>query len=103
MAFAAATSLDALWPGEKLAVRVRGRPVLLIRFDDEIVAFEDSCAHQRVPMSEGRLDGARLTCRAHEWEYDARSGEGTNPRGVRLRRFPVRVEGGVVLVDVEGA
>ena len=100
MSFHRAASLDDLWSGELRGVVVSGRKVLLIRFDDVVHAFEDRCAHQAVELSKGRLDGPVLTCSAHEWQYDARSGEGLNPRGVQLRRYPVRLEDGWVLVDV---
>ncbi len=65
-----------------------------------MIALLDRCAHQGVALSEGRLEGATLVCRAHGWSYDARTGCGINPRSARVTRFPVRIEGGVVLVDV---
>jgi toluene monooxygenase system ferredoxin subunit len=51
-------------------------------------------------LSEGALSGCVLTCRAHHYQYDARSGQGINPKSVRLARFPVEVSEGAVLVDV---
>ena len=48
------------------------------------------------------LAGTRLMCRAHYWEYDVVTGQGINPESVCLRRFPVRVEDGRILVDVDG-
>jgi len=41
-----------------------------------------------------------LTCQAHLWEYDARSGRGINPASARLTPVAVRVEEGNILVDV---
>jgi toluene monooxygenase system ferredoxin subunit len=84
-----------------LGCRVGGRRVLLVRVGPEIHAYEDRCAHLAVPLSEGKLNGTRLMCHAHYWEYDLVTGCGINPSNVCLVRFPVRVEQGVVLVDVE--
>jgi toluene monooxygenase system ferredoxin subunit len=89
-----------LWAGEMRSVRVDGRPVLLMNVDGKICAFEDRCRHQGVPLSEGRLAGCVLTCRAHEWQYDAATGCGLNPTTVRLVAFPTRVEAGAIWVDV---
>jgi toluene monooxygenase system ferredoxin subunit len=85
------------------AVRVEEKRVLLANVGGEVIALLDRCAHQGVALSEGRLDGGTLVCRAHGWSYDATTGCGINPRSARLTRFPVRIEGGVILVDVAAA
>jgi toluene monooxygenase system ferredoxin subunit len=54
-----------------------------------------------VPLSEGeRADGV-LTCRAHHWQYDASSGRGINPAAARLQAYPVRIEDGAILIEVD--
>jgi toluene monooxygenase system ferredoxin subunit len=52
-------------------------------------------------LSLGKLTGGRLVCRAHEWTYDACTGEGINPAGGALRRYDVRREAGKIWVDVD--
>jgi len=100
MAFTKVASLDDLWSGEMLACVVDGRRVVVIRLDDDTYAYEDRCAHLGVALSEGCLEGHVLTCQAHLWEYDARSGRGINPASARLTPVAVRVEEGNILVDV---
>jgi toluene monooxygenase system ferredoxin subunit len=92
---------ETLWEGEMVSLRVDHATLLLLRLEGRVCAFHDRCAHLGVKLSEGRLQGHRLTCRAHGWCYDARSGEGVNPAGVALR--PVRVEerDGSVFIDLE--
>lgn len=102
MPWVRAVADDEVWAGELRGVRVAGVPVLLVRLDEGLFAFVDRCAHQAVPLSEGTLDGAVITCRAHGWSYDARSGHGVNPACARLRAIPVRVEGGDIFVDLAG-
>jgi toluene monooxygenase system ferredoxin subunit len=101
MAFDRVLANAELWDGELRGVMVRGVPVLLLRLGSEVRAFVDRCAHQRMKLSEGRLDGRVLTCGAHGWSYDALTGEGVNPTGAQLHRLPVRVDGDALLVDVE--
>jgi toluene monooxygenase system ferredoxin subunit len=93
-------TLADLWDGDMAAAVVEGRPVVVVRLDGALHAFEDRCAHLGVALSDGALDGGVLTCRAHHWQYDIRSGRGVNPASVCLKRFAVKVEGGRVLVDV---
>ncbi|MET0594776.1 MAG: Rieske 2Fe-2S domain-containing protein [Polyangiaceae bacterium] len=102
MSFDEAASLDDLWIGEKLGVVVRGKPVLLVNVDGNVCAFENRCRHKGVPLSDGKLEGHVLTCAVHGWVYDARTGAGINPESVALPRFPVRIEGNAILIDVEG-
>jgi toluene monooxygenase system ferredoxin subunit len=101
MTFRKVLALDELWSGELTPVRVDGVKVLLVRFGDEVHAYEDRCAHLGVELSRGRLEGRTLTCHAHEWSYDAATGCGINPAKACLTRFAVAIVDGAILVDVE--
>lgn len=103
MTLCRAVPADELWIGEMRGLSLNGRRVLLLRTEDGYRAFEDRCAHLGVRLSEGTLAGCVLTCRAHHYQYDARTGHGINPKIVRLPRFPVEVRDGAVLVDVPAA
>lgn len=93
--------LADLWSGEKISCLVDGKKILLVNIEDKIYAFEDRCAHQGVALSEGRLDGKTLICRAHHWEYDACTGKGINPKTARLSEVCVKVQDGNILVNAE--
>ncbi len=99
MSFEKAASLDELWCGEMRGVTVNGRRVVVVHVEGCVAAFEDKCPHLGVALSEGSLDGDVLTCRAHGWSYDVRTGHGVNPEDARLVRVATRVDGDAVLVD----
>jgi toluene monooxygenase system ferredoxin subunit len=99
VSFVRVASLQELWEGELLGCVVERARVVVVRGPGFVAAYEDRCAHLGVPLSEGTLQGCILTCRAHLWQYDARTGAGVNPRSARLRALPVRVEGGAIYVD----
>jgi toluene monooxygenase system ferredoxin subunit len=92
---------EDLWIGEMDSVQIDGRAVVLVNVEGTVFAYEDRCRHRALPLSRGKLDGPRLICVAHGWEYDARTGCGLNPNGVALRRFPVEIVAGEILVDVD--
>jgi toluene monooxygenase system ferredoxin subunit len=96
-----ACPLTDLWVGEMRGFTLRGRRVALINEGGHLSAFADRCAHQGVPISEGRLQGGVITCRAHEWQYDARTGQGINPSSARLSRYPVEIRDGEIWIDVD--
>lgn len=73
--FVPALSSAELEAGRPTGVVVEGEPVCLVRVQDGVFAFDDCCPHRGTPLSEGSLEGNKLTCRAHTWEFDVRTGE----------------------------
>jgi 3-phenylpropionate/trans-cinnamate dioxygenase ferredoxin subunit len=63
--------------------------------------MENACPHAGLPLSEGSLDGCVVTCTAHGWTFDVRTGfaPGEND-GFPIPCFQVRVEDGHVHVDI---
>ena len=90
---------DELWDGEMESYEVDGTEVLVVKVDGNHYAYHGICPHQSISLVEGTLDGSTLTCRAHEWCFDATTGEGINPRGNCLTRHGVEVRDGAVLVS----
>ena len=82
---------DSLWDGEMESFDVGDAEVLVVKVGGQIQAYDGICPHQSQSLVEGDLEGGVLTCRAHEWQFDARTGEGINPRDTCLRRHDVRV------------
>ena len=99
MALQRVAAVDDLWGGELLACEAGGRKLVLVRIDDTVHAYEDRCAHLSFPLSRGELHGAILTCAAHHWRYDLRTGCGVNPASARLTRVPVTLRDGQILVE----
>jgi toluene monooxygenase system ferredoxin subunit len=96
-------AVDELWEGEMAEFEVGGIPVLLVHTaGGHFRALQASCPHQRVPLVEGELQGHVLSCRAHQWEIDARTGRGINPHHAHVALYPIKVEEGQVFVSVIG-
>lgn len=97
-----AGTLDDLWEGEMAGVHLGTVDVLLCNVDGEVFAYENRCPHLANPLSSGVLDGGLLTCAAHEWAFDARTGSGVNPASTCLHRYPVRLDGDRIFVGTGG-
>jgi toluene monooxygenase system ferredoxin subunit len=95
------TTLDDLWEGEMAPYTVDGVDVLLINAAGVIAAYEDKCPHVANPLSTGTLDGDQLSCAAHNWTWDVRSGAGRNPATSCLKRFALRIQDDAILVNVD--
>jgi len=99
--FRLAARTGDVWGGEMIGVEIDGKKILLVNIDGAIYAYENRCAHLGMALSAGRLVGEVLTCSAHEWQYDACTGHGINPKSVALKTFPVRIEGDAIWVELD--
>ena len=96
-------AVDDLWEGEMMEYDVHGTKVLLVHTaGGHFSAVQSRCPHQRVPLVEGELTGHVLTCRAHHWQVNARTGRGINPHHAHVALYPVKIEDGQVFVSVQG-
>ncbi|MFG1403529.1 Rieske 2Fe-2S domain-containing protein [Xanthobacter sediminis] len=64
-------------------------------------AFQGLCPHAGELLIDARFDGRSITCRAHDWVFDAATGLCTVGALCTLAEYPSRIEGGVMFVDVE--
>jgi toluene monooxygenase system ferredoxin subunit len=103
MSFQRVANVEDLWSGEMRGVEVNGECILLVNVDNRICAYADICPHQKSRLSQGTLMGKILRCARHDWEFDACTGAGVNPRSACLKPFPIRREGKDILVDTDEA
>ena len=67
--------------------------------DDQVVALDDRCPHKGGPLSEGIVHGSSVTCPLHNWVFDMATGRAQGADDGRINTYPVRVEGGRIVLD----
>ena len=96
-------SLEELPPGSFKLVHAEPIAIGVYNCAGNLYAIEDRCTHDDGPLCEGMWEPeeCRVVCPRHGATFDLRTGE-SRPVDVYdpVRTFPVRVENGVVLVDV---
>src|SRR5664279_4013464 len=98
-----AAEWERLASAGRLTVRVDGKQLALFLHDGAVHACNNRCPHEGYPLVEGALDAdGLLTCHWHNWKFDLKTGA-NHYGGDRLRIYPVKVEAGVVWVDVREA
>ena len=65
---------DQIPEGRGLMVELDGIELGLFRVGGRFFALENRCPHAGAPLSEGSLAGCIVTCAAHGWEFDLRTG-----------------------------
>lgn len=102
-----APSRDWVAVGAEADIPVQGARVVRTLFGDiavfrtasgEILAIDDRCPHRGGPLSQGIVHGDTVTCPLHNWVLSLRTGEAQGADQGCVRTFPVKVEGGVVLL-----
>ncbi len=66
-------------------------------------AVDNACNHVGGPLGEGTLEGDYLVCPWHQWKFHRVTGEGEPGfEADKVPSFPVKTEGGRVLVNLAG-
>ena len=65
-----------------------------------IAAMDNVCLHMGGPLGQGLVDGNKVVCPWHGWQWDPKTGQAGHNSSVRLAVYPIKVENGVVLVDI---
>jgi 3-phenylpropionate/trans-cinnamate dioxygenase ferredoxin component len=78
-----------------------GRTFAIYRsLDDQYFATDGLCTHEQAHLAEGLVIDDIIECPMHNGQFDYRTGEARRaPACVDLRTYPVKVEGGRVLID----
>lgn len=97
------TDADGLWEGDLQGHVVDGHEIIVLRSPGGALhAYQGICPHQEQRLADGDFDGAQVTCFGHLWIFDATTGEGVNPGGCRLTRYPVEERDGRIVVCTDG-
>jgi nitrite reductase/ring-hydroxylating ferredoxin subunit len=95
-------SVAACPPGTCIEVVAADRIVALFNVAGAFYALDGVCPHQGGPLGKGSLNGSIVTCPWHGWQFDVRTGRHQLSAALLQPAFPVRVEDGMVMVDLSG-
>jgi len=86
--------------GEAKEFLCGGKTLCVARINGAITAIDNVCLHEGGPLSEGVIEGGKIVCPWHGWEYDLATGQtGDNPTD-KVDVYPIKIENGDVFVDV---
>jgi len=95
--------LDELGPGQMRIVTVGWTSIGVYNCNGSLFALEDRCSHDDGPLCEGDWedDRCRVICPRHGSAFDLATGRPlTLPAFEPVETYPVRVEDGIVKVEV---
>lgn len=87
--------------GEGRNYTVAGQRIAVFRErDGGIYAVQAECPHAGGPLAEGVVGGCTVICPFHSWKFDLASGACLNDPAHRLKTYPIRDEGGQLVLTL---
>ena len=97
MGFVEVCNVSDVQLGKGMSVEASGIQIALFNSNGKFYAIQGICPHRGGPLGEGELQDTTVTCPLHAWQFDVTTGNGM----AKIQTFPVKVENGKVLVDVQ--
>jgi nitrite reductase (NADH) small subunit len=94
-------SCDALAPGDCRRVQIEDKEIALFRIDDTFYAIDNECPHYGAPLCDGWVDDHVVTCPWHAWQFDVTDGRCLTVPDYDVPTYVVKVEDGVVQIEIE--
>jgi nitrite reductase/ring-hydroxylating ferredoxin subunit len=92
-------AVDELDDDDVMKVEAGGSELALYRVSGEFYATDDCCTHEAASLSDGYLQDDTIECPRHQAVFHIPTGDVKSPpASVRLRTYPVRVDGDRVFV-----
>ena len=75
-----------------------GKVICVANVGGTISAMDNVCLHRGGPLGQGLVEGGKIVCPWHGWQWDPKTGEAGHNPAARVAVYPVKVEGEDVLV-----
>ncbi len=86
--------------GEAKEFTVNGKVICVANVNGSISAMDNVCLHRGGPLGQGVIEGDKLVCPWHGWQYNPATGEAVQNPAMKVSVFPLKVEGEDVLVQI---
>jgi len=88
-------------PGQAAAFTIEGQQIALFNVEGTYYAIGDTCTHRGGPLSEGDVQGTKVTCPWHGAQFDLQTGTVLGPPAQKgVPSYKVVVEGDDIKVEV---
>jgi nitrite reductase (NADH) small subunit len=74
--------------------------ICIANINGSITAMDNVCLHRGGPLGQGTVEGSTVACPWHGWRWDPKTGEATHNPKAKVAVYPVKVEGGEVMIEV---
>ncbi len=83
-----------------VTVQVDSRQIALFKTGGDVFAMDNACPHKGAPLGQGTVEGGKIFCPMHGWEFDIRTGICADRPDRPAKCIPVRVVDGQVQIQL---
>ena len=94
-----AAKTSEIAPGQIQEFQLDGHTVAIANIGGAFYAIDNTCLHRGGPLGQGVLDGQKVTCPWHGWQFDVPSGKAILNPAVGVSCFRVEVRGDDLFVE----
>jgi nitrite reductase (NADH) small subunit len=86
--------------GEAKEFSCGDKTICVANVNGTVSAMDNVCLHRGGPLGQGMIEGSKLVCPWHGWQWDPKTGEAADNPGVKVAVYPLKIEDGDVLVEI---
>jgi nitrite reductase (NADH) small subunit len=94
-----ATRADLPLEGEAKEITVGDQVVCVANVNGTYSAMDNVCLHRGGPLGQGTIEGDKLVCPWHGWQWDPKTGAAAHNPAARVAVYPLKIEGDDVYVE----
>ncbi|HEX9261378.1 MAG TPA: Rieske (2Fe-2S) protein [Candidatus Bathyarchaeia archaeon] len=82
-------------------VRVKGKPILLVRKGNKVFGVSNSCPHMGCAFEGGILRDFLIMCPCHGWKFDIRTGKYEENEATMLETYRCIIQNGRIYIEIK--
>jgi len=76
------------------------KTICIANVNGEFSALDNVCPHRGGPLGQGVIEGNKVVCPWHGWEWDVKTGTAGQDSGMKVAVYPLKIENGDVLIEI---
>jgi nitrite reductase (NADH) small subunit len=86
--------------GEAKEFPCGAKTICVANVSGAISAMDNVCLHRGGPLGQGMIEGNKLVCPWHGWQWDPKTGEAAHNPTAKVAVYPLKIENGDVLIEI---
>jgi nitrite reductase (NADH) small subunit len=75
------------------------KTICVANINGEFSALDNVCLHRGGPLGQGMIEGSKVVCPWHGWEWDVKTGQAVQDPSMKVAVYPLKIENGDVMVE----
>jgi len=76
------------------------KAICIANVNGTLTAMDNVCLHRGGPLGQGMIEGGKVVCPWHGWEWNPATGEAAHSPSAKIAVYPLRIENGEVLIEI---